>query len=152
MNIKAHFQYLKYLLRHKLYVFVECAKRGYIWRGITHDLSKFRLSQWNPYVQYFYGIENKDAFEQAWNEHQKIEKHHWQHWLLIPDNGNPKALEMPDKYIIELEADWVGAGKAQGYNKPNEVQDWYNKNKNNMILHPVTREKIEKMIFSVDKS
>jgi hypothetical protein len=59
---------------------------------------------------------------------------------------------MPDKYIIEMVCDWVGAGKAQGYNKPNEVQDWYNKNKNNMILHPVTREKIEKMIFNVDKS
>jgi len=54
--------YLKYIIRHKWYVGIECFKMGVYWRGITHDLSKFLPSEFIPYAKYFYGdygINNK---------------------------------------------------------------------------------------------
>jgi len=51
------FKYAWYIIRHKWFVFLECGKRGLVWRGITHDLSKLRPSEWAPYADYFYGPE-----------------------------------------------------------------------------------------------
>ena len=48
-------KYFGYVLKHKWYVFNECRKRGYLWLGLTHDWSKFRRSEWSPYVEKFYG-------------------------------------------------------------------------------------------------
>lgn len=48
-------QYLKYIIRHKWYVFVECCKMGIIWRGLIHDLSKLTLKEFVPYRGAFYG-------------------------------------------------------------------------------------------------
>lgn len=112
--MKSHLQYLRYVLRHKWFVFVECLKLGVpIWIAVFHDWDKFMFDEWNPYVQYFYGekVERpgvkvttpngglvplmeqpqhvKDAFDRAWNLHQKRNKHHWQFWLLHPDNPRP---------------------------------------------------------------
>jgi len=48
---------------------------------------------------------------------------------------------MPERYIQEMVADWMGAGKA--INGKWEVCEWYEKNKRNMILHPDTRMIVE---------
>ena len=106
-----HWKYLKYVVRHKWFVFLYCLQYGLIWRGIKHDWSKFLPSEWFPYVEYFYGEKFKtgriligangrqdemkppqrvqDAFDRAWNFHQKRNSHHWQYWLLSPDNPRP---------------------------------------------------------------
>ena len=55
--MKPHWIYLQYVLRHKWYVFQECLKYGLIWEGIVHDLSKFRPSEWFPYVEFLYGMQ-----------------------------------------------------------------------------------------------
>lgn len=52
----------------------------------------------------------------------------------------PKALPMPDRYRREMLADWRGAGRAYGNS---DTAAWYLKNKNNIILHPETRQWIE---------
>lgn len=63
---------------------------------------------------------------------------------LVGDLANtPIALEMPDVYRREMLADWRGAGLALG--KP-DTRAWYNANKDNMVLHPVTRAWIESHI------
>jgi hypothetical protein len=54
-----HWNYFKYILKHKYYCFIECWKLGIPWRGIVHDLSKFRPCEWFPYVEYFYGGEHE---------------------------------------------------------------------------------------------
>ena len=56
-------------------------------------------------------------------------------------NKYPKILDMPLKYRKEMLADWIGAGKA--INGFNDVENWYKKNKNNLLLHDDTREWIE---------
>ena len=145
-------QYLRYILRHKWYVFVECCKLGIPWRGLMHDMSKLMPSEFFAYREYFYGGYDfemmpkpiEDAFDFAWHWHLKRNKHHWQWWIIKFDEGRLKIFEMPIEYRKEMLADWIGAGKA--IHGKNEVAKWYNDNKQNMALAPETREWIEKNI------
>lgn len=162
-----HLKYLWYVIRHKWYVFIECCKLGIPIRGILHDLSKFKPSEWLPYVNKFYGnypefkkmLGNLKAtytgktkeqieieFDKAWLHHQKNNKHHWQYWILQKDSGEQTLLEMPDKYKKEMLADWIGAGKS--INGTNEVKKWYWLNKDKMTLNPFTRSWIQDNIYS----
>jgi len=143
-----HWRYFSYVLRHKWFVFVECCKLGVPWRGVAHDLSKFRPSEWIPYARYFYGdylskegVER--SFDLAWLHHQKRNKHHWQWWVLPLDDGGQKILPMPDVYCKEMLADWYGAGRALG--KPDTVA-WYVRNRDKMLLHHETRAWIEQQL------
>lgn len=55
-SIKPHWQYLKYVLRHKKYVWIFGRKLDLgMWRLLVHDISKFTLKEWYPYVDFFYG-------------------------------------------------------------------------------------------------
>lgn len=164
-----YFRYLKYIIKHKHYVLVECWKLGIPMRGILHDWHKLLPSEFIPYARYFYGkwhswnnlhgdirnhVSTKDTqeyvdeqFDLAWLKHQHRGKHHWQYWLLKEDNGTLKALPMPDKYRKEMLADWIGAGKA--INGKNDAKDWYYKNRHKMILHPATKYWIEQQLNSL---
>lgn len=54
--MSAHLQYLRYILRHKWFVFVAGWKVGApLWRLVIHDWSKFTPAEWTPYVRKFYG-------------------------------------------------------------------------------------------------
>lgn len=160
--MKAHWLYLKYVLRHKWYVFLWCCHYGIPTAGIVHDLSKFSPSEWFPYVDYFYGgpwpeqhygdarnqFEDKFTkpwvqrrFDAAWNYHQKRNPHHWQYWVLLEDSGKLGGLPMPDRYRREMLADWRGAGMA--INGKDDTRNWYLKNSENMLLHPNTRQWVE---------
>jgi hypothetical protein len=150
--MKKFFDYLKYLLKHKWYVFVECCKQNIIWRGITHDLSKFLPDEFIPYMYHFYGSnQEKDIwskkFDLAWLKHQKRNKHHWQWWLLREDDGGWKKLPMDNNYRIEMICDWVGAGKAikktKGIESYQETAAWYEANKDKIIINQETRRLIE---------
>jgi hypothetical protein len=106
-----YWKYLKYVLKHKWFVFIECCKLGIPLRGLLHDLSKLLPSEFMPYARYFYGknwYKNKDwngdrrnyipfkytedgikeAFDLAWLKHQKRNPHHWQYWLLVMDSSS----------------------------------------------------------------
>lgn len=163
--MKPHLKYLSYVIRHKWFVFVAGLRIGApIWRLIIHDWSKFLPSEWIPYVNSFYGGERTDsiraAFDRAWLHHQKRNKHHWQYWILLEDNPaqgkhllqSPDeardfavhALRMPTKYAYEMVADWMGAGRA--ITGKWEASEWYSKNRENIVLHPQTRELVETLL------
>ncbi len=139
-------RYLWYVLRHKYFVGEACFRRGLFWRGLVHDLSKFRPDEFGPYAQYFYGPnakarkqtpEEKQAFDLAWLKHQHRNDHHWQHWVLREDSGDTKYLEMPKRCVLEMLADWEGAGMA--ITGKREYRHWYAKNKDKILLHPNTQ-------------
>jgi hypothetical protein len=159
-----YLKYLSYVIRHKWYVFKACLRWGLIWRGLVHDLSKFLPSEIVPYANWFrgeYGLsfsptlsdaltkhaiwkldlhyECKRAFDEAWLFHQHRNPHHWQYWLLRKDDGSLQAMEMPDIYVIEMVADWVGAGTALG--KP-DTWAWWKANEEKIHLHLNTKAKV----------
>lgn len=146
-------RYFKYLIRHKWYVFLECCKRGLIWQGLIHDLSKFLPDEFIPYARFFYGerdtaekLRNKYGyykptetgnapFEYAWFLHQKRNQHHWQYWV-VPEMPEDKVKDIPDKYLDEMICDWIGAGRAQNRVFPTSV--WFEKNRDKMKLSEST--------------
>ena len=161
-----HWKYLKYLLRHKWYVAVECCKRGLYLHAFSHDLSKFRPSEWFPYVNYFYGdypswddVKIKcvgypykgtkegveKAFDYAWLLHQKRNKHHWQFFVLMEDEGQIKTLHIPYKIIVQMACDWIGATKAIRGKNASPV-DWYEKVKDGTKMADQSRKIFEALI------
>lgn len=159
--MRAHINYLRYVLRHKWYVFLECCKAGIPLLGIIHDISKFFPAEWSPYVHTFY---NKDGsfknrrdesgyydpkgiserFDRAWLHHQHCNKHHWQHWYLVNDTDGEYCLEIPERYLKEMLCDWYGAGKAK--TGKDNTEEWYSSNADKMKLHKRTRLWIERQL------
>lgn len=146
INMNKHLKYLRYVVRHKWFTFLECANMGLYWRGLVHDLSKFLPCEWYPYVEHFYGdAQNEPEYDLAWLHHQKFNKHHWQYWLLQKDSGECKAVKMPVDYVKEMVCDWKGVSRA--FNKPDGATlEWYEQNKSKMILHPTTRVIVEALL------
>lgn len=92
MNLGRHLAYLKYVVRHKWFVFLEGRKMGVpLLNLILHDWTKFLPVEWGSYARAFYQPDGKGwykpdpAFFVAWNHHQKHNRHHWQYWLLALD-------------------------------------------------------------------
>lgn len=152
--MKRYSAYLRALLRHKWYVFLEGRKLGLgIPRLLIHDWDKFGYKMFLAYARTFYTAEGKGQYEPdpdfdpTWNRHQKINRHHWQFWLLTRDTGELVPLKMPELDLLEMIADWRGAGRA--YAKPgqkwklSETVEWYEKNREKMILHAETRSRVE---------
>jgi len=63
------------------------------------------------------------------------------------DRGDVIPLEMPEKYVKEMVADWMGAGRA--ITGRWECQEWYEKNKGKMILHKWTRNLVELFLRAI---
>ena len=103
-----YYKYLKSVLRHKWFVFIEACRLGVPWFGFIHDASKFQPCEFFPYAKYFHGdfvyeswtdvpmyvkqhhpgtvslkADVNLAFDVAWHHHQKHNKHHWQAWLYV---------------------------------------------------------------------
>lgn len=151
--MKSHLKYLRYVLKHKWYVFFECMRLGVpLWGALIHDWQKFTPAEWGPYRRNFYGPHKREdrptelvkAYNRAWLHHQHKGPHHWQFWILREDDGDNIVLEMPDRYRREMLADWNGAGLA--INGVNDTKEFYEKRKDRIILHKGTREWIEKMM------
>lgn len=155
---------LRYILRHKWLVLLYCCRDGYLWAGLTHDLSKFRPDEFLPYAQHFYGphysdqevhqalrcgcvlpfwCEIEERFARAWLLHQHRNPHHWQHWCLVQDDDPDTVLEMPERYLYEMLADWRSAGQVQG--RP-DTRAWYLAHRAHIRLHPRTRARLEQLL------
>lgn len=147
------FSYMSYVLRHKWYVFWACCRYGLVWRGLVHDMSKFRPSEFGPYKRYFHGRKidpqgyrkpadtGKKEFEIAWLHHQRRNKHHFEYWCYVNRREQLVTHEMPLKYRKEMVADWYGAGKAQ--RAKTTTREWYLANRNTIFLGPDTRAWVE---------
>ena len=165
--MNCYFRYGWYLFKHKYFVMLECWKHGLIWRGITHDLSKLRPSEFLPYARFFYG-EGKGtrdtlrdesgyykpyetgciSFDKAWLKHCRRNAHHFQYWALSRDGDDVDksvvAIEFDKKDVMEMVCDWYGASKAQKATKG--VDFWYEKNKDKLILNKRTRRVVEYLL------
>lgn len=138
--MKPHLLYLIYLLRHKWYVLAAGVALGVpLWRLVIHDWSKFTRAEWGPYVQRFFGPSSHWtalAFDLAWEHHWQHNPHHWNYWLRPEEDGTMRPNWMPETYVREMVADWIGTGKALG--KPDAL-GWYEANKDRIQLHESSR-------------
>lgn len=148
--LKSHWANLKYLLTHKWFVALECAKLGLYWQALVHDLSKFRPSEWNAYAEFFScpldpkPEDVRGRFIDAWAAHLRRNPHHWQYWVTPKDTGGRHVLRMPEKYAKEMVADWRGASLA--LKGRDESREWYLERRKTILLHPETRKLVEELL------
>ena len=154
-NLGPSWQYAKLTLKHKYYVFSAGLKvKAPLYRLIIHDWSKFTLQELPYYgVTFFGNKKSNDLFNYAWNHHQKINKHHWEYWVLVTkhDRGgmyDGAPLEMPEHFVREMVADWLGASKAYEGSYPDNIADWawFQQNFNRINLHINTKILILKIL------
>lgn len=90
--MRRNLAYLRYVLRHKWFVFVEAIRLGVpLWIAIVHDWDKFLPDGWIAYSHTFYdddGTQFKKTvltipYSLAWKNHQHRNKHHWQYWCRV---------------------------------------------------------------------
>lgn len=155
-----YIEHFKTITLHKLYVGQACFKAGIPWQGITHDLSKYGLTEFKSSAKYFQGdrspikAEKDDlGYSIAWQHHKGVNKHHWQYWIDWKQ-GKLYTIEMPYKHMATMICDWIGAGKA--YNKGEwsiyTFRHWYANNENKIILHEKTREIVRDIVaYSEDE-
>lgn len=160
--MRRYWAYLLYVLRHKWFVFRACCKARMVWRGLIHDLSKFHPCEFIAYAHHFYYADGgkrslRDStgaynpcriggtFDQAWLHHQR-NKHHWQAWCIVGDNGSLKPLPIPESHCVEMICDWIGAGMAQsGKATP---YTWWEANRSKMVLEEETARTIDRLLRS----
>jgi len=162
-----YWSHFKYIIIHKWYVFLECYKKGIIWRGITHDLSKFRPSEFIAYSNYFFHkdgtrrnlktetntLEWNEKFQLAWCHHQNRNDHHWNYWVIDQHNESNNfdahggIVAMSPGAMMEMVCDMRGAAKARG---TEDAAVFYKKHRERIILHPTVRRWVD-IEFGVEK-
>jgi phage-related protein len=130
------------LYDHKLNVLVECWIEGLFIQGITHDLSKFSRKEFFPYAKKFFYRGEKTADDEqkwkyAWLHHQRKNKHHWEYWVVDPNNK--QALPMPRKYLIEMVCDWHSFSRKWGRKVKPATLNLTEK----IVLYPDTKKVLE---------
>lgn len=141
---------------HTLEAHIACVQEAGIKLGLkeeqldTHDLSKFSQSEFGAYAKHFQGGGAPQEFAEAWLHHLHFNEHHWQHFM-FPDEFSPAGtnirrgvMPMPEKFALEMVADWMGAGKA--YTDSDDMTDWLLKNVPRITLHQKTAEFVTKTL------
>lgn len=119
-------------------------------RVLAHDDSKYSKEEFEPYRKNFFPINqqekenNKADFDKAWEHHWRNNSHHWQY------RQNKKTFDrnnMEDVLdVIENVLDWI----AMGYHFNDRPTDYYNNNKEHIILNDDERKFLEYIIEAVD--
>jgi hypothetical protein len=157
--IQAYFQFFWYLIRHKWYIFeASLALRVPLSQALVHDWTKLFPPELAAYAEFFYVFGTpaqvhigpiryiqgyRHRIMEARNHHQCTNPHHWQYWLVNDPKRGPYATAMPERFVREMVADWTAAGRAQRF--PDTVA-WYRKNKDEIMLHPTTRNLVEHVL------
>ena len=142
-------QHIRYVQEAGKLVGVEDAQRA------EHDLSKYTDAEFPHYALFFHGppiefqnqlesVYRANNFAVAWLHHIHHNPHHWQHWM-FPDKFYPSGstvqgglVEMPEIYVREMVADWMGASMA--YTGQWNMLEWLQKNIPKIQLHPKSME------------
>lgn len=156
MSIIWGLKYLCLTIKHKWYVGLAGLKVGVpVWRLIVHDWTKFLPCELPAYGRQFFGDKGDPyGFAKAWAHHQNYNPHHWEYW--IPRTAHNKSgypdnvpLPMPETYVREMVADWMGASKA--YTGSWDMNEWLDKNLLKMVLHGDTITVLRDVLISLNE-
>lgn len=167
-NIKIKKQtklYIKYIVEHKKNIekaFEEMRENSLIFqrydddilnalweRVLVHDESKYSEEEFIPYRKNFFPINaeekenNKLDFDKAWEHHWKNNSHHWQYRKNKTSFNKNNKEEVLD--VLENVLDWM----AMGYKFNDRPYQYYENNKNNIILCDDERKYLEDLIYNI---
>jgi hypothetical protein len=112
--------------KHKWFVFCAGLKtRAPLWQLLWHDMSKFSPSEFPHYARKFHGGDTDPmGFGLAWLHHENANPHHWGYWIPRSGRYTNKPLEMPERYVREMVADWLGASRSYEGEWPVSITTW----------------------------
>lgn len=167
-NIKIKKQtklYIKYIVEHKKNIekaFEEMKENSLIFqrydddildalweRVLVHDESKYSEEEFIPYRKNFFPINaeekenNKSDFDKAWEHHWKNNSHHWQYRKNKTSFNKDNKKEVLD--VLENVLDWM----AMGYKFNDRPYQYYENNKNNIVLCEEERKYLEDLIYNI---
>ena len=123
------------------------------WQLNIHDESKWDYKEFYGYAMHFFGGGAPNDFAKAWLHHIHHNPHHWEHWI-FPNDFTMKGvdienncLQMPDKYVLEMVADWQGAGYAQSGSW--DITAWLDKSLGRVRLHYKSMNYLEKVLKQI---
>ena len=115
---------------HRIKVMNMCFKCGIVWRGLTHDLSKYSPKEFIEGAKYYVGTYSPNAEcrrltgkSEAWLHHKGRNPHHIEYWV-----DSNEAVMMPYPYAVESICDRIAAGKTykkKEFNQTNPLKYWY---------------------------
>lgn len=138
-----------------------CVKMGIPLQGLTHDLSKYSLTELRI-CKYYVGTRSPHevarevlGYSPSWIHHKGRNKHHWEYWLDNQDGVDFTPIKMPYKYVVEMFCDIVGAGKTYLKSKwtvESPLQYYLAKCKGQRLMHKDSETLLECLLHSMDDS
>ncbi len=90
----------------------------------NHDNSKLSVEEFVQYRMYFYPVDDKEKeksnFSDAWENHKKLNNHHWQNWTKTWDKHHYSEI-----FLIHNIIDWI----AMSFKFGDTAKNYYEKNK-----------------------
>ena len=151
------FRHLHTVCRHRRQVRRNCFKAGLIWRGLTHDLSKFSPQEFFAGAKYYQGNRSPQAKERelfgysaAWLHHKGRNKHHFEYWIdfSVRKEEGLVGHKMPLNYVVEMVMDRIAACKVyrgKDYTDRSPLE-YYERESRFIVIHPETRALLEKLL------
>lgn len=146
-------QHLKTITHHRWLVCCGCFRVGLYWQGLTHDLSKYSLTEFRAGAKYYQGNRSPNAAEredkgysEAWMHHKGRNRHHYEYWTdMNPQSHRYEPVKMPRKYLAEMVMDRRAACMTyQGKNyHPGAELEYLEKSKERLLMHPETLRQLE---------
>lgn len=177
--MKKHWQYLKYVLRHKYYVALFLLDQqftlGNLYRAIVHDLSKFRPSEWNPYANFFYGQnagkkpeeianlerisfnlgiprKSRDEERAEFNTawlHHQKRNKHHWQYWMMTFDHGGTICLPMPEKYIQ---EMIADWHSAGFciTGKHEYKEWYRKQQNKIQFHPETRKRVDSLLLGIE--
>lgn len=136
------------ITKHRWLVRQGCFRVGLYWQGLTHDLSKYSLTEFRSGARYYQGDRSPNAAErndkgysEAWMHHKGRNRHHYEYWTdMSPQTRNYESIPMPRKYLVEMVMDRRAAcmtyqGKAY---KDDSALIYLDRSREKDLMHPRT--------------
>lgn len=144
---------------HKYLVASHCFQCGLYWQGLVHDMSKYSYTEFRIGAKYYTGTKSPNAGERkeygcstAWLHHKGRNKHHFEYWIDIKNNGDAEleGKKMPTRYVVEMFCDRLAACKVyQGekYTISSALTYYrFEQSVGPLMMHPDTAALLEKLL------
>lgn len=156
MKMKNFYGHLKTVAIHRHKVLINCARAGILWRGLTHDLSKFSPTEFIPGIKYFQGMRSPNekereiiGFSRAWMHHKGRNRHHFEYWTdYNPKTKKMEPVKMPDVFVYEMFCDRVAASKTYKKSEYNDScpLEYFLNGKQRRLIQSETSDLLEKLL------
>lgn len=144
------------ITRHRHKVIANCFRAGIPFRGLLHDLSKYSPTEFIAGARHYQGTRSPNegeremyGYSKAWMHHKGRNRHHFEFWTDY--NTKTKelmAIEMPQKFLIEMFCDRVAASKI--YNGKNYTDadplNYFLRAKKVRFMHRKTSDELELLL------